>query len=208
MPSTTVRADQSQKAWCNWLLVTQHCVAFIKGCCTMWLRRAGSSLLMCGAIKNPTADSKHSPALRLGEKFEQKYYSVSVSLHSAGKSGETVVSVHRDETGNYWERTKSQMCHIAGSGLSDPHRSISQSDGRSAAVQLHVETYRTNGRTYMTNLNSPRSQADIAVWACFVNSPSFTAVIGTICLERRSHAKPVVTTRSVRPEEELDCLGF
>lgn len=159
MPSTTVRADQSQKAWCNWLLVTQHCVAFIKGCCTMWLRRAGSSLLMCGAIRNPTADSKHSPAPRLGEKFEQKYYSVSVSLRSAGKSGETVVSVRRDETGVYWERTKSQMCHITGRGLSAPHRSISGRDGRSAAVQLHVETdqpMETAQRTWRTWTYGPR----------------------------------------------------
>lgn len=59
-----------KKAWCNWLLVTQHSVAFIKGCCTMWLRRAGFLLLMCKARqkkKNPSADSKHSPILRLGE---------------------------------------------------------------------------------------------------------------------------------------------
>lgn len=65
MASTTVRADQSGRAWCNWLLVTQHCVAFIKGCCIMWLRRAGSSLLMRWALRNPTADSKH---LRLVKK--------------------------------------------------------------------------------------------------------------------------------------------
>lgn len=86
MPATTVRADQSEGAWCNWLLVTQHCVAFIKGCCIMWLRRAGSPLLMRGAIRNPTADSKH---LRLVKKC------ISVSLYTA--SGSLGPSARRDK---------------------------------------------------------------------------------------------------------------
>lgn len=38
----------------------------------MWLRSAGFLPLMCGPLKkNPTADSKHSPTPRLGEKFNK-----------------------------------------------------------------------------------------------------------------------------------------
>lgn len=72
-----------KKAWCNWLLVTQHSVAFIKGCCTMWLRRAGFLLLMCKARQKKKKKSlcwlKTFPNTAIRREFKQKYYLVSVS---------------------------------------------------------------------------------------------------------------------------------
>lgn len=68
MPSTTVRADQSEKAWCNWLLVTQHkCCIYQKDVLACDLCVGLLLAIEVGGPQNLSADSKHSRLLRLEE---------------------------------------------------------------------------------------------------------------------------------------------